>query len=629
MQWRVFILLFAGVCVVYIVSLLQEAPYPHPLQLTTSDRPSSPELVPDSTILSAHTDYLYETMIFYGQTQRDSVHTGTGKISQLRKPMQSLLQHGNRTAPGNEWTLLWEHTLRGPISKISGPPSTDDSALKFAVLYNTVDNESSRYYVRVYYYSSSINTQQHTMEYKDLLLPGTTWIKSFVLENDFIIYSRDPDIYQYRTVRLPSDLTKSPHSANAQDIILSSSEPGYQVASSYLSSENVEKQESIISQLYSPNLNTLRVIYLEFFKTRNNYYVAVSVADNASSVTQPTSLRDENLISPWHLRAHKTTEDGYNDDDVMYSSGTQDMPMVEHSRIQMPSVSLARSINARTVAFPVTRTQFTTLDYTDKVDILQQQQDSEQKDRLYRDDQGTILPEYYYWPLDEQHQEIYDIYDDDIRGMNLNSQGNVLAVWTENNYIYIYKRGQGDDHEQVDDTSEPKISHLQQTTTNDDEDDNNSIPPSSPTTLALPIKTLSLVDQLDVFLGIRSPASTSSSPNKTSWRPHPDLPSPWFLRMVITPKDKFPRQTSVSTVLFVNASSSPYNHTGNNYLFVGLKNGAVRSYLIDAMEPPQEIGLASFIIGQWDMLIAMCVIIVVFAFNEYQNYGRGDVFGSI
>ncbi|CAO3599202.1 unnamed protein product [Absidia cylindrospora] len=572
MQWRVFILLFAGVCVVYIVSLLQEAPYPHPLQLTTSDRPLSPELVPDVTILSAHADDLYETMIFYGQTQRDSIHTGTGKISQLRKPMQFF------------YNMEMERLL-----ETNG--------------HFTVDNESSRYYVRVYYDSSSTNTQQHALEYKDLLLPGTTWIKSFVLENDFIIYSRDPDSYQYRTIRLPSDLTKAPHSANAQDIILSSSEPGYQVASSYPLSEYVEKQESIISQLYSPNLNTLRVLYLEFFKTRNNYYVAVSVADNACS----TSLCDESLVSPWHLRAHKTTEDGYSDDDVMYSSGVQDMPMMEHSRIQIPSVSLARSMDAKTVAFPITRTQFTTLDYTDKIDILEQQQD-----RLYRDDQGMVLPEYYYWPLDEQHQEIYDIYDDDIRGMNLNSQGNVLAVWTENNYIYIYKRGQGDDHEEM----APDISTA---------NDKNSISPS-PSTPALPIKTLSLVDQLDVFLGIKSPASPS---NKAPWQHHPDLPSPWFLRMVITPKDKLSRQTPISTVLFVNASSSPYDHTGNNYLFVGLKTGAVHSYLIDAMEPPQEIGLASFIIGQWDMLIAMCVIIVVFAFNEYQNYGHGNVFGSV
>jgi hypothetical protein len=40
------------------------------------------------------------------------------------------------------------------------------------------------------------------------------------------------------------------------------------------------------------------------------------------------------------------------------------------------------------------------------------------------------------------------------------------------------------------------------------------------------------------------------------------------------------------------------------------------------MEPPKEIGFGSFITGQWDMLIAMCVIIAVFVFNEYQHYGN-------
>jgi hypothetical protein len=55
---------------------------------------------------------------------------------------------------------------------------------------------------------------------------------------------------------------------------------------------------------------------------------------------------------------------------------------------------------------------------------------------------------------------------------------------------------------------------------------------------------------------------------------------------------------------------------------VASKTGTVQSYLIDTMEPPKEIGFGSFITGQWDMLIAMCVIIAVFVFNEYQHYGN-------
>lgn len=126
----------------------------------------------------------------------------------MQKPLHLLLQHQNGTTAndGNvksrdsscplvvdvfpithiEWTLVWEHVLAGPITKVSGPPSTNHSSLQFAVLYHTVDNESTRYYVRVYYLVKELGS----FEYKDLVLPGTTWIKSFALETDRIIFSR-------------------------------------------------------------------------------------------------------------------------------------------------------------------------------------------------------------------------------------------------------------------------------------------------------------------------------------------------------------------------------------------------------------------------------------------------------
>lgn len=126
----------------------------------------------------------------------------------MRKPLHVLLQRQNGTTANDgivnsrdsrcplvthlslltliEWTLVWEHVLAGPITKVSGPPSTNRSSLQFAVLYHTVDDESTRYYVRVYYLVKELGS----FEYKDLVLPGTTWIKSFALETNRIIFSR-------------------------------------------------------------------------------------------------------------------------------------------------------------------------------------------------------------------------------------------------------------------------------------------------------------------------------------------------------------------------------------------------------------------------------------------------------
>lgn len=84
-----------------------------------------------------------------------------------------------------EWKQTFEHTLRGHIIKVSGPPNTKESPLQFAVLYYIIESESPCYFIRVYYVSNELQ-----YEYKDLILPGTTWIKTFTLEADSILISR-------------------------------------------------------------------------------------------------------------------------------------------------------------------------------------------------------------------------------------------------------------------------------------------------------------------------------------------------------------------------------------------------------------------------------------------------------
>lgn len=83
MQWRILTLLFAGIIVIYLASLLQDSPYPHPAKMqiydTTFVRSS-----PDASILSIQPDYVYQSMIYFGQSRRDQPSVGNNSYLILR-----------------------------------------------------------------------------------------------------------------------------------------------------------------------------------------------------------------------------------------------------------------------------------------------------------------------------------------------------------------------------------------------------------------------------------------------------------------------------------------------------------------------------------------------------------------
>lgn len=65
MKWRVLVLLVTGLAMIYLVSLLQDTPYPHPviMQAFVPERTRSNE--PSQVILSEHDGYIYRTHIHY------------------------------------------------------------------------------------------------------------------------------------------------------------------------------------------------------------------------------------------------------------------------------------------------------------------------------------------------------------------------------------------------------------------------------------------------------------------------------------------------------------------------------------------------------------------------------------
>lgn len=99
----------------------------------------------------------------------------------------------------------------------------------------------------------------------------------------------------------------------------------------------------------------------------------------------------------------------------------------------MPELHSTVSKDSKTIVFPYVRNSFVTMDYTDRVDILQQIND--RKEQLYYKDQTRTgyLNEYFYWQPPTS-------VDADIMGLQLDEEGEILAVWTEYQYVYIYNR---------------------------------------------------------------------------------------------------------------------------------------------------------------------------------------------
>ncbi|KAI9491903.1 hypothetical protein BDB00DRAFT_766356 [Zychaea mexicana] len=97
------------------------------------------------------------------------------------------------------------------------------------------------------------------MRYKDLVMPGTTWIKTFTLEHDSILYSRDPDWYTFRIAHLPSDLTSSPHPVSISMNNIQTGPPIHK----YYQPRNTELHDVMLARLYSPEQDTYRVLSLD------------------------------------------------------------------------------------------------------------------------------------------------------------------------------------------------------------------------------------------------------------------------------------------------------------------------------------------------------------------------------
>ncbi|KAG2206812.1 hypothetical protein INT47_007568 [Mucor saturninus] len=545
MQWGSLIMLACGLVVVYLAILSQDVPYPHPKTIYTSNGPLFRN--PDQVILTTVGPWIYLTSMQFQQPTHEpfiGIHNlKLGVIKQYKKPISNL-QSERELLESDGWEPCFEHTLRGQISKVS--ERKNSTTWHFGVLYHHVENDHSFHFVRVYY------TVDHVFEYKDIKLPGTIWVDSISLEYDSIIFSRDPDLVEFHIMTLPSTLIEPPHSDNAQDITLDTVQHGRAIQE-WSQPASTEEYATLFSRLYSHVNDTYRVFTLSVHRTTSTFYVNITIADN---VTMTTS--ENQRATTWIER--EKAESKYpviNTEEMIDYGGFADISNYKNIELRtfMPQLHATVSSDLKTIVFPFLKNKFITLDYTENMDMLKRI--PSESERLYsNDNKQTVLAEYYYW-------QPYKSVDADIMGVQLNEDGSILALWTEFNHVYIYKRGTD------------KVER-------------------------------SLLGKIDRWLD--HVLSDMSDEEKEIRRLH--FPPFWELEMAIAPiRNEYGDSRVVGTVHFWD----------KNYIFVGYKNGFVNSYRIDSQEPEKSINFWTFAIERWDMLFAMCAVITIFVYNEYQR----------
>ncbi|KAI8360877.1 hypothetical protein EDC96DRAFT_445078 [Choanephora cucurbitarum] len=115
---------------------------------------------------------------------------------------------------------------------------------QFAVLHHLIEDDEVQHLVRVYYH---VENQYH---YKDLILPGNTMVDAISLENDSLLFSRDPDNYRFRIMQLPKELLLPPHSEQSQPVLLTTGQTG-EPARPYHQPKGTDAHVSALAKLYS------------------------------------------------------------------------------------------------------------------------------------------------------------------------------------------------------------------------------------------------------------------------------------------------------------------------------------------------------------------------------------------
>lgn len=118
------------------------------------------------------------------------IQSGISKLKPLSKDICSALFLAG-------WEEMFQDDLNGRISHVSKYPdqgSDPNVPMKsyFSILYQEIEGEDVKNIARVYYLSkpSDGSLEYGRLHYKEFVIPGSTWISAFALEDGMLIYTR-------------------------------------------------------------------------------------------------------------------------------------------------------------------------------------------------------------------------------------------------------------------------------------------------------------------------------------------------------------------------------------------------------------------------------------------------------
>ncbi|KAJ2964435.1 hypothetical protein NQZ79_g667 [Umbelopsis isabellina] len=589
---------------VYLASLLQDPPFERPKALHIADR-SFFERKPDDIVLSIAGPYLYMSAVWtegeypekYGikrGTGREAIGV-RGRIKQYRAPLELFRSNSRVVEEEAHWEELFIHDVNGKIAQISkhpdqlSPPNVPGKSY-FSVLYQEIDGEHMKHVARVYYLGKSSNKSSiipgfgHTetieyraFDYKDLVLPGTTWISAFSLEDGMLLYTRDPDRYYFRTVPLPTDMYASKVSDEDKRLIVDASTEGY-VMRGETQPKDFSGYDNMIVRLYSPVKDTLRLATLRAYKITDYTELTMTVMDNMTELDASQQLE---IGNNWRKRYYDAMTDRRDEDD--YSPINENHYYQPEKIVKMPKLATARSASLKTFVYPY-RNEIFSMDYVDDEELLRTYPPYRDLIEVWFPSTKSVRIGGAYMVSDRDNllaPYVDGNYEQEFHGVILNDDGNICVAWTDLNYIFIYKRGEaypdrpslqtvdGEDIDMNDLTEEEAKQHL-----------------SKLQRLNMSRKILDL-----------------------SWSP------PW----AITSFPGHNRMVGVAAAEVWNATRS-FDRSPSNILLVAMKDGRVHSYALEHSEEQTPTGIWSFVTKRWDMLTVMLGAIVIFVINEIRNH---------
>ncbi|KAI8992345.1 hypothetical protein BDB01DRAFT_427905 [Pilobolus umbonatus] len=313
-----------------------------------------------------------------------------------------------------------------------------------------------------------------------------------------------------------------------------------------------ENHDYALAQLYSSNDDIYRIFLFGIEKAANELFITITITDNATSTEGGWTERERGASNYTIYENDPIDYSGYDDMSNYYPE-----PVDKDYMPQLGISKWALSADSKTIVLPYIKNKLLTLDYTDRIDILQQIE--KERKHLYTNSTG-YLNEYYYW----QDAELTYA---DISGVQLDEEGDRLAVWTEYNDVYLYDR-----YANTTVITKPSLSEM-------------------------------------VNHWLESYMTNTTETEEELIQKY--LPSKWKLSMVIT-------EGGIIPIAYAHFFHDMISH--GNYLFIALKNGQVYAYHMDQLEQPKIVNFKTLLFEKWDMLMAMSMIIFIFVYNEYSIF---------